>query len=107
MPWQAIEYLNTARPPGPLFNSYNWGGALIFAAPDFPVFIDGRTDLYGDFLHTYISTAQAQGDWRGTLDEYGIRVVLIETGSGLDAALQRETGWTRAYADDLAVMYTR
>ena len=31
-----------------MFNSYNWGGYLMFALPDMPVFVDGRTDLYGD-----------------------------------------------------------
>ena len=29
-----------------MFNSYNWGGYLMFKLPDYPVFVDGRTDLY-------------------------------------------------------------
>jgi hypothetical protein len=44
LPIGVVAYLNAARPQGKLFNTYNWGGYLLFAAPDFPVFVDGRTD---------------------------------------------------------------
>jgi hypothetical protein len=33
-----------------MFNSYNWGGYLLWELPEYPVFIDGRTDLYDDEL---------------------------------------------------------
>src|SRR5215207_534204 len=44
-PIGASNYLNTAQPEGPMFNSYNWGGYLMFAAPQYLVYVDGRTDM--------------------------------------------------------------
>lgn len=107
LPVKAVAYLNAQGAPPNLFNSYNWGGYLLQFAPEYPVFIDGRTDLYGEFLRVYLDTALARGDWRGVLAQYAIGTVLIETGSGLDVALASEAGWRESYRDALAVMYVR
>lgn len=107
LPVAAVEHLNATQPPGPIFNSYNWGGYLIQFARDYPVFIDGRTDLYTDFLVKYVNTATAAARWRETLAEYDIRLVLVERGSGLDLALRTEPGWVLDYEDELAVLFVR
>jgi hypothetical protein len=109
LPVRAVDYLNTAQPPGPMFNSYNWGGYLLFARPDEPVFVDGRTDLYRDAFLTddYLNTATGRDGWRETLDAYGIRLVVVETGSGLARALRDEPGWSLDYTDKQAVVFTR
>ena len=93
--------------PREMFNSYNWGGYLMFAAPQYPVFIDGRTDLYGEFLRTYLDAATADDNWRDILRDYDIHLVVVEKSSGLDLALREEAGWTLQYTDDLAVIYTK
>lgn len=106
LPLAAVAYLNRAQPPGPIFNSYNWGGYLIFTAPDYPVYVDGRTDLYGDaFLTRWYATAIGAAGWRDALS--GINLVLVEAGSGLALNLSEEPDWSQAYADDLAVLFTR
>lgn len=108
MPLEAVAYLETARPDGPVFNSYNWGGYLIFAAPQYPVFVDGRTDLYGDtFLTEYLAAATGAPAWREILDAYNVRLVIMEAASGLARALRAEPSWTLAYEDSLAVVFTR
>jgi len=30
LPARAVQFIQERTPPGPLFNSYNWGGYLIF-----------------------------------------------------------------------------
>jgi hypothetical protein len=108
LPVEAANYLNEARPNGPMFNSYNWGGYLMLAAPEYPVFVDGRTDLYGDgFLTSYLSVAAGRPEWRDTFDQYGINLVVVEKDGGLARALQAESGWRVDYEDDLAVVYVR
>jgi hypothetical protein len=112
LPIKVAEYLNAEQPAGPMFNSYNWGGYLMFAAPQYPVFVDGRTDLYGDeFLLRYLRTATGGRDWRETLDEYGINLVVVEAGSGLALNLAEEPGWQQVYpldeSDMMAVVYVR
>lgn len=107
LPVTATEFLNQAAPPGPIFNSYNWGGYLMFAAPQYPVFIDGRTDVYGEFLRVYLNTALAGRGWQQTLDDFGINTVIVELNSALDVALRADDRWRLAYADDLAVVHVR
>ncbi len=108
LPLGASAYLNGAAPPGPMFNSYNWGGYLMFAAPDYPVFVDGRTDLYGDtILTTWLGAISAGNEWRDVLEDYGINLVVVESGSGLGRALRDEAGWSLDYSDEQAVVFTR
>jgi hypothetical protein len=107
LPIDAVAWLKQERPEGRLFNSYNWGGYLIWATPEYPVFIDGRTDLYGEFVRTYFQIANGLGRWREALDEYAVDIVMVEAGSGLDRVLRREPGWRLAYRDDLAVIHLR
>lgn len=114
LPINAAEYVNENNPPGPMFNSYNWGGYLMFAAPQYKVFIDGRTDLYGDFLSTYYNTAQGWEGWQDVLNQYDIRLVVVEATSGLADVLRDSPDWTLAYEDEsvegaapLAAIFTR
>ena len=58
LPVNAANYLRQHPTPGPLYNTLDWGGFLIWYMPDYPVAIDGRTDLYGDELdELFFSTA--------------------------------------------------
>jgi hypothetical protein len=107
LPVEAVEHLRQS-PPAALFNSYNWGGYLMFALPDVPVFVDGRTDLYGDrLLPVYLDAAGGGPGWRDMLSTYAIDTVMIEPDSGLATALRGDSGWTIGYEDDLAVIFRR
>jgi hypothetical protein len=112
LPVNAIRFLQAERPAGPLFNSYNWGGYLIWELPDYPVFVDGRTDLYDDeFLTEYLSIAFAQEGWEKKLDGYGINLVLIEPQSMLGRMLEERSlnneGWQQVYRDEMAAVFIR
>jgi hypothetical protein len=109
LPVDVTRYLKGANLPGPMFNSYNWGGYFIYNLPDQPVFVDGRTDLYGDdFLsHDYLQTATGAPGWQDTLDRYKINFVVVEAGSGLDRSLRMQAGWKLDYEDKLAVVFVR
>ena len=75
LPYHAVEFIKAEQPAGPIFNSYNWGGYLIFKLwPDYPVYIDGRTDLYDDqFIRRYLDAALANEGWEQILVEDGIK----------------------------------
>jgi hypothetical protein len=108
LPVQAVAYLEDERPPGPIFNSYNWGGYLIWELPDYPVFVDGRTDLYDDaFLREYLSIVLAQDGWEEALNSRGVNVVLIEPQSVLGRLLVERPGWEQVYADEMATIFVR
>ena len=106
-PQGALQFLRAESPPGQLFNSYNWGGYLIFHTPEFPVFIDGRTDLYRDLLVEYIGAAFGGPRWREVFARYDIGMALIETDSPLAAQLEAVEDWRLAYQDAVARVYLR
>lgn len=107
LPVEAVRYIQQERLPGPMFNSYNWGGYLIWTLyPDYPVFVDGRTDLYDDpFLRRYLDVVLVRKNWREVLARYGIRFVLVEQDSVLARFLAADDGWQQRYADDRAVIF--
>jgi hypothetical protein len=112
LPVQAVQFLRAQQPAGPLFNSYNWGGYLIWELPEYPVFVDGRTDLYDDqFLTEYLSIVFAQEGWDEKLDRDGINLVLIEPQSMLGRMLEERAlnngGWKQLYRDEMAAVFMR
>ena len=108
LPVEAAAFLKQEQPAGPIFNSYNWGGYLIWELPEYPVFVDGRTDLYDDaFLREYLSLVFAQGNWEETLDKYGIKLVLIEPQSMMGQLLVERPGWEQVYQDEMAAIFIR
>ncbi len=106
-PRRALEFLSAESSAGQLFNSYNWGGYLIFHAPGFPVFIDGRTDLYRDFLGEYAGAAFGGPRWREVFANHDIGAALIESDSPLAAQLEAAEDWRLAYGDAVARLYLR
>ncbi len=109
MPLAAVEFIQTEQPPGPLFNSYNWGGYLLFKLwPQYPVYIDGRTDLYDDaFIRRYLSIAAADDGWPDKLAADGVNLVVIEANSTLAKFLRREPDWLELHRDEQAAIFGR
>lgn len=106
-PVAALEQMPALGLPGNMFNSYNWGGYLMWHAPEHPVFIDGRSDLYRSFLDEYYLVATAQGEWRLALDRWRIGFALVESASGLARALAGDQAWQTVYQDQLASIFRR
>ena len=109
LPVDAVNWIEANRPAGRMFNSYNWGGYLIWRLwPDAPVYVDGRTDLYDDaFLRDYLRVAAAQPGFESVLERDRIGWVFVEASSALDVVLSREADWTSVYRDDTAVVFSR
>ncbi|MCP4417857.1 MAG: hypothetical protein GY805_14630 [Chloroflexi bacterium] len=106
-PVAAADFLETsglAETRG--YNSYNWGGYLIWRG--IPVFVDGRADVYGDpFLFLYRQTFEVQPTWQEPLQQYDVDYVLMERGSPLTAVLTASPNWQSAYQDDVAQIFVR
>ncbi len=106
-PVAAVDFLEQEGLAGERgFNSYNWGGYLIWRG--IPVFVDGRADVYGDeFLGRYFQTFSRGQDWQELLDEYEVEYVLVEDDGRLAVLLDAAEGWEEAYRDDVAVIFVR
>ena len=109
-PAAAVDFLQAQKYSGALYNAYSWGGYLIWRLyPETRVFIDGRADVYGDAFieNVYLKAYRGGTDWRAPLDQYGVRVVLVELNAPLAVQLNREAEWQKVYADEQAVIFTR
>lgn len=107
LPTQAVNYLISTKPPGKMFNSYNWGGYLIWALREYPVFTDGRTDLYNDeILGQWLQVARAEYGWQSVLEDWDVNFVFVERDLPITRALETG-GWQEVYRDEKAVIFRR
>jgi hypothetical protein len=107
-PVAAVDWIEGNRPPSNLFNAYNWGGYLLWNLPEYPVFVDGRTDLYNDqLLEEYLRIVAGGTDALNLLHVHGVNVVLVEAGSELSQLLEVSPDWQRRFRDDLAAVFVR
>jgi hypothetical protein len=103
-PAGAVAWLNTQEKNYQMFNDYNWGGYLIYKLPDLPVFVDGRTDLYGDqVLIDYLQVVYCKEDWMEILDSYGLDLAVIRADSCLKNLALAE-GWEVMYGDTVSLV---
>lgn len=108
VPIGAAGWLAEHRPRARIFNTYAWGGYLSRRLPEARVYIDGRSDIYGDALiRRYADALNLSTDPSALLDEAGIDVALLRPGAPLATWLASRAEWERAYADDISVVYAR
>lgn len=111
-PFGAVEFIREHRPPGPLFNHFNWGGYLIWALPEYPVGLDGRTNLYGEErLERAFRTWIGEDGWDIDPDLLAAGVVIAPKKLGKQEIaltgllLAAPDRWHVAYADETAVVF--
>ena len=106
-PADAVRWIAEKQPQGALFNSYNWGGYLTWTLRDYPVYIDGRADLYGDeVIGEWWQVVRGGESAHQILDARQINLILLEPNWALlDELLER--GWQLLYQDEKAIIYGR
>jgi hypothetical protein len=106
-PWDAVAYIQQHRPAGPLYNNFNWGGFLIATLPDYPVSIDGRTDVYGEaLLRQEVDSLNGLNlEKDQSLSE--ARLILLPATVPLCRVLERSPQYQVAYADRMAMVFVR
>jgi hypothetical protein len=108
-PRGAVDWIVKNHPHGQLFNTYGWGGYLIWRLyPIYPVYIDGRADVYGDkFLYAYTDIYRGRPGWEQALDAQAVHLVLVEPESGLASNLKQSPNWEIAYQDQISVVFDK
>jgi len=107
-PVDAANFLRRQPMPGPLYNSFDWGGFLIWYMPQYPVAIDGRNDLYGDELDArFYKTESADASYKEDpfLNQAG--VVLLKQNVPLAGMLALDSRFRLIYRDKIAVIFVR
>jgi hypothetical protein len=106
-PIRATEFVRDSRLSGPMYNSYNWGGFLIFNLREQPVSIDPRVDAYGDELATHSVNTVNAIRWQDDPELTRANFVLLERSAPLTSALESDPRFRLAYKDHLAVVFVR
>ncbi len=108
-PQKAADWILETRPTGNMFNSFNWGGYLIWRLyPDYPVYIDGRPDMYGpSFVTAYTDIYYTKPGWQADLNAADVNFVLIEPDSSLANGLRQDAGWKIAYEDQNSIIFEK
>ena len=106
-PAGAVAYLRTHLVPSRGFDSYNWGGYLIWTLyPGRLVYVDGRPDMYGNrFMNQYIRAYDGQAGWSTLFARNRLCYALVEPASGIARALAVTPGWRVRYHDGHSVLY--
>jgi hypothetical protein len=109
-PVDAVNYLRQHPAPGPMYNTYGFGGYLIWTmAPENKVFVDGRGDLYehGGVLADYLHISTIKPGTLQVLQNYGIQSCLLERDEPLGTLLSASPEWKKTYFDSVSVLYVR
>lgn len=107
-PVQAINFLRDHPQKGPLYNTYGWGDFITWYLPEYPVAIDGRTDLYGDEIDTRFYRTE-NGDASYVDDPYlrQANLILIPKQKPLSRLLASDSQFNLIYEDSLAMVFVR
>ncbi len=120
-PALAVQHVLEQRYPGPLFNHFDWGGYLIWRLPEYPVSMDGRTNLHGDrrlvmSLNTWTGITPLPPeagkpapypDWDQNPDLLSARLVIAQKEMALTNLLRKHAAFHKVYEDDRAVVFIR
>jgi len=101
-PAAALSAVEARGVHGPVLNTLNFGGYLVFRG--YQPFIDGRIELYGN---EFIARYRALDQLTALLDQYRIAWTIFEPANSRTTVMDNLPGWSRLYADDVAVVHVR
>jgi hypothetical protein len=108
MPVAAVNWILANDVGDRPLNQYSWGGYLGLRQPNELIYIDGRSDIYGDGpIREYAEAVTLETDPQVLLDAQAIDYVLFPLGHSLAGWLDDSRRWQRVYADDLAGVWVR
>jgi hypothetical protein len=107
-PRQAVSYLETHPPSGPMVNYYLWGGYVNWKDPDLKVFVDSRADIfeYTGVLKDYLDLLAIDNP-EPVLDKYKARYVLFPHGEPFTYVLEHDPRWKTLYSDKVSILLQR
>lgn len=78
-----------------VFTTDQWGDYLLWTGyPKQRVFMDGRSDLYGEKIgNDYLTILEARAGWRDTMERYKVNMVLVPPETPLVELLSLDPAW--------------
>jgi hypothetical protein len=108
-PTAAVEFLKKEPIKGNMFNNDQFGSYIIYSAwPQYKVFFDGRSDMYGvKRMKEYFKVMSFQPGWEKIIDKYRIGWIIYNADSELCRYLLERPDWKLIYADRVADIFVK
>lgn len=118
-PVNAVEFIKKERllekTQGNLYNTYNFGGYLIWNLPEHKVFIDGRMEPYEKkVFEIYWNNFEGNEIWQQSQEKYKITAALMTLPHTDGKKVYNDSTkmfpkdkWALVYYDDVCVIYVR
>jgi hypothetical protein len=107
-PIGAVAYIHEHHLQGPIFNDFNWGGFLIYALPETPVTIDGRTNVYGAArIENSWNTWNLGPNWQSDPNLTNANLIIAEPTLALTKTLTNDPHYQLVFNDGVSLLFIR
>jgi hypothetical protein len=108
-PTRTMAFIRENRLPPRLFSVYAWGGYELWRLyPEYRMFMDGRTHVYGpDVLKDFLEVTNVGPRWQLVLDKWQVQTILALRPSPLMETLLAQGGWRHVFTEREAVVFVR
>ena len=102
----AVAYIHQNHLEGPLLNELSWGGFLIYAVPDIPVAMDGRTNVHtqDEIVHA-LPLWNGEHGWQERPELQRANLVISNHSWPLALLLRSDPRFRLVYEDKTAVLF--
>ena len=109
LPVDAVQFMKKEKITGNMFNNDEFGDYIIYAAwPEYKVFFDGRSDMYGvERMKEYFRVVKIENGWDKVLAKYDINWIIYGANSPFSHFLIERDDWKLIYADKAANIFVR
>jgi hypothetical protein len=109
LPVDAVRFIQEENIPGNMFNNDEFGDYIIYAAwPEYKVFFDGRSDMYGkEKMKEYFKIMGIETGWQDVLKKYNISWIVFNTKSALSSFLIERDDWKLIYSEKVASIFLK
>jgi len=108
-PIKAVEFIKTEHIKGNMFNNDEFGDIIIYSAfPQYKVFFDGRSDMYGnEKIKEYKKVLEFKPGWEDIIKKYKIQWIFFDNDSPLSRYLLERNDWKLIFSDKVANIFLK
>lgn len=103
-PTVAVQRIKDARLQGRVFDSWGWGGYIMYAWPSARLHVD-PLKFNSTTMRSYSLIEDMRPGWQHELERWSVQTVIVNTESPLAKGLEMEPRWKVWYRDSLATVF--
>jgi hypothetical protein len=110
-PEQLVAVAESCAPSGTrVYTSQVYASWTEFSAPQLPVMVDSRIELFPiDIWRDYFTVTNGQDGWQAVLDRWDVDVLIVHRGQseGLESVIGRDPDWRAVIDTEAGKVYVR